>query len=99
MIICNLISPQQYKDYFLSQRCSRWPIIQKVMSEKSLLDKLLGPNSNDGQAQHFQRLRSQDFSAEVGDKSDGENMKLILSKKIQNVNALFIIIKAKRSNL
>ena len=69
------------------------------MSEKSLLDKLLGPNSNDGQAQHFQRLRSQDFSAEVGDKSDGENMKLVLSKKIQNVNALFIIIKAKRSNL
>ena len=97
--IHNLISTQQFKGYVLSQTCSRWPSIQKIMSEKSSIDKLLDPNSKDRQVQHFQRLCSQDFSAKVGDKNVAENMKLILKKKVQNVKALFIKIKAKQSCL
>ena len=37
--IYNLISPQQFNNNVLSQRCSRCPIIQQVMSEKSSMDK------------------------------------------------------------
>ena len=55
---------------------------------------LLDRNSKDGQVECFQRLGSQDFPAKVGDKNVAENMKLVLNKKFQNVNALFIKIKA-----
>ena len=50
--IYNLILLQQFKGYVLSQRYSRWPIIQKVMSEKSSIDKLLDANSKYGHAEH-----------------------------------------------
>ena len=50
--IYNLILLQQFKVYVLSQRYSRWPIIQKVMSEKSSIDKLLDANSKYRQAHH-----------------------------------------------
>ena len=50
--IYNLILLKQFKDYVLSQRYSRWPIIQKVMSEKPSIDKLLDANSKYRQAQH-----------------------------------------------
>lgn len=46
--------------------------------------------SKDAQAQYFQRLCSQDFSAKIEDKNFVENMKLILKNKVQKVNALFI---------
>ena len=80
--IYKLVSPQQFKDYILSPRCSHWPIIQKVMCEKSSINKLLDPNIKDGQAQYFQRLCSQDFSAKVGEKNVAENMKLILNRML-----------------
>ena len=55
---------------------------------------LLDQNSKDGQVERFQRLGSQDFPAKVRDKNVPENMKLVLNKKFQNANALFIKIKA-----
>lgn len=89
-----MISPHHFEDYVLSQRSTCWPIIQKVMSEKSSIDMLLDQNSKDGQVERFQRLGSQDFPAKVRDKNVPENMKLVLNKKFQNANALFIKIKA-----
>ena len=77
--IYNLIQLQQFKDFILSQRCSHWSIIQKVISEKSSTDKLLDPNSKNGQAQHFQRLGLQDFPAKVREKNVADDMKLILN--------------------
>lgn len=64
------------------------------MSEKSSIDMLLDQNRKDGQVERFQRLGSQDFPAKVRDKNVPENMKLVLNKKFQNENALFIKIKA-----
>ena len=63
------------------------------MSEKSSIDMLLDQSSKDGQVE-LGRLGSQDFPAKIGDKNVAENMKLVLKKKFQNVNALFIKIKA-----
>ena len=94
-----LLSPEQFKNYFLSQKLSRWSINQDYQNMKTSLNILEDPNSKDGNAKHFQRLCSKDYSVKAGDKTISENTKSLLDTKMDRLQCLLKQIKDKRSKL
>ena len=47
-------------------------VLTLVAAEKACIDKLLEPNTQDGQAKHFQRFCSEKFVSKAGDKKLAE---------------------------
>ena len=96
----DLMAPLQFKDYVLSQRISRWRLLNKIEEQSRKYSALMNSDSKDGNAMNVAKFGSGQLTTfKIGDLSKAEFCQERIEQAIRDIEDQITLVRSKRSGL